>query len=179
MVTAESWPSFLYPNAQANLDDVEHGIFQSAILVKVHWPNLTLNQPLNDTKNSQAFKFIFTSPTSAQYITSENDLQNPEAQPSKRAKHQKAPTRGNVAKVLGMRSVSPRAIAYVAVQVPNFCQPYYSTDDSHDDSYASRFRVLHHGMTMTDHSIILLFTTTSWTFLKRHQDLLRMHVLKH
>jgi hypothetical protein len=35
IVTANSWPSFLYPHAKANHDDVQHGLFQSAILVKV------------------------------------------------------------------------------------------------------------------------------------------------
>lgn len=40
--------------------------------------------------------------------------------PSKRRK-QKAPTRGNIANLLGMKSVTPRSIAYVAVQVSWFC----------------------------------------------------------
>ena len=35
VVTADSWPAFLYPHAKADPDDMEHGLFQSALLVKV------------------------------------------------------------------------------------------------------------------------------------------------
>jgi hypothetical protein len=35
LVTADSWPAFLYPHAKADANDMEHGLFQSAILVKV------------------------------------------------------------------------------------------------------------------------------------------------
>lgn len=35
LVTADSWPAFLYPHARANEDDMEQGLLQSAILVKV------------------------------------------------------------------------------------------------------------------------------------------------
>lgn len=37
--------------------------------------------------------------------------------PLKRARKHKAPTRGHVADILGMKSVTPRSIAYIAVQV--------------------------------------------------------------
>ena len=70
-------PPFLYPHGKANEDDMEHGLFQSAILVKV-WP-----------------------------IAGENDLENQATQPPKHNRTQKAPTRGNVASLLGMRSVTP------------------------------------------------------------------------
>jgi hypothetical protein len=69
----------------------------------------------------QAFKFLFTSPTSAQDINNENDVEDQIARPQKRSRSRKAPTRGNVANLLGMRSVTPRAIAYVAVQVRVSC----------------------------------------------------------
>ena len=35
IVTADSWPASLYPNGKANPEDVEYGLFQSAIMVKV------------------------------------------------------------------------------------------------------------------------------------------------
>lgn len=68
----------------------------------------------------QAFKFLFTSPTSAQDISCEDDINDQATQttrPLKRARNNKAPTRGHVAQLLGMKSVTPRAIAYVSVQV--------------------------------------------------------------
>ena len=34
-------------------------------------------------------------------------------------RNQKAPTRGHVANLLGMKTVTPRSLAYVAVQVLN------------------------------------------------------------
>jgi hypothetical protein len=35
IVTADSWPAFLYPHAEGDIDNVEHGLFRSAILLKV------------------------------------------------------------------------------------------------------------------------------------------------
>jgi hypothetical protein len=35
IVTADSWPAFLYPYAEGDLDNVERGLFRSAILLKV------------------------------------------------------------------------------------------------------------------------------------------------
>jgi hypothetical protein len=117
IVTADSWPAFLYPHGKASQEDVEHGLFQSAILVKVCGSLSILSFIF---QNPQAFKFIFTSPTSAMDINSENDIENQALRPLKRAKSNKAPTRGNVASLLGMRSVTPRSIAYVAVQASAF-----------------------------------------------------------
>lgn len=57
----------------------------------------------------QAFKFLFTSPSSV-------DIDNENPPPAKRSKNKKA-TRSNVASLIGLRSVGPRSIAYVAVQV--------------------------------------------------------------
>jgi hypothetical protein len=33
--TADSWPAFLYLHAKANQNNMEHGLLQSAMLVKV------------------------------------------------------------------------------------------------------------------------------------------------
>jgi uncharacterized alpha-E superfamily protein len=38
-------------------------------------------------------------------------------------RNQKAPTRGHVANLLGMKAATPRSLAYVAVQVPNLLFP--------------------------------------------------------
>lgn len=65
----------------------------------------------------QTFKFLFTSPTSAQSIDTEKDLDEPAFRPSKKRRNNRAPTRGHVANLIGMRSVTPRSLAYVAVQV--------------------------------------------------------------
>ena len=35
IVTADSWPAFLYPNAKGDVDNIELGLFRSAILLKV------------------------------------------------------------------------------------------------------------------------------------------------
>jgi hypothetical protein len=35
LVTAESWPAFLYPHARGDNSNLELGLFKSAILVKV------------------------------------------------------------------------------------------------------------------------------------------------
>jgi len=59
----------------------------------------------------QAFKFIFTSPSSI----AEDDFTEADAQhPTKRAKRSQAATRSNVASLIGMRTVTPRSIAYIA-----------------------------------------------------------------
>jgi hypothetical protein len=116
-VTADSWPAFLYPHAAASKDDVECGLFRSAILVKVCTAAQDMQLPIKLNMLCQAFKFIFTSPTSAQDINDENDVEDPASLPTKHLRNRKAPTRGHVANILGMRSVTPRAIAYVAVQV--------------------------------------------------------------
>lgn len=35
IVTADSWPAFLYPNAKGDIDNIELGLFRSAIFLKV------------------------------------------------------------------------------------------------------------------------------------------------
>jgi hypothetical protein len=36
VVTADSWPSFLYPRAKGDVNNMDSGLFRSAILLKVH-----------------------------------------------------------------------------------------------------------------------------------------------
>jgi hypothetical protein len=35
VVTANSWPAFLYPKANCDIHNIEQGLFRSAILLKV------------------------------------------------------------------------------------------------------------------------------------------------
>ncbi|KAF9464229.1 hypothetical protein BDZ94DRAFT_1162369, partial [Collybia nuda] len=97
-VTGDGWPSFLYPHAKGDVNDVEKGLLKSALLVKT-------------------YKFIFTSPTSAQDIDCELDAETQTPRSHKRARKHKAPTRGHIANILKMKAVTPRSIAYVAVQL--------------------------------------------------------------
>jgi hypothetical protein len=111
MVTAHSWPAFLYAGNKCNTDNIEEGLFRNGMLVKV---SLTTSSDFVCCKHFQAFKYLFTSPTSANDDTPPNDAPQPSA---KRAKRNLGATRSHVASLIGMRSVTPRAIAYVAVQV--------------------------------------------------------------
>ncbi|KAF9455666.1 hypothetical protein BDZ94DRAFT_1360794, partial [Collybia nuda] len=98
IVTGDSWPVFLFPNGKADPTDFKKGLFRSALLLKT-------------------YKFLFTSPTSAQDIDSEKDLEDPAPRTFKRKRGNRVPTRGHVANLMGMKSVTPRSIAYVAVQL--------------------------------------------------------------
>ncbi|KAG2140325.1 hypothetical protein BD769DRAFT_1662863 [Suillus cothurnatus] len=82
IVSENSWPLFLYESYVVNPNDLEQGLFKSKILV-------------------QAFKAIFTSPSSAREADGDGDgadiLEN--------------------TSIINMRKVSPRTIAYVICQV--------------------------------------------------------------
>jgi hypothetical protein len=62
----------------------------------------------------QAFKFIFTSPSS---IAEDNPDGTDGPPPRKRSKKDRTTTRSNVALLIGLRTVTPCSIAYTAVQV--------------------------------------------------------------
>ncbi|KIK92910.1 hypothetical protein PAXRUDRAFT_12950 [Paxillus rubicundulus Ve08.2h10] len=94
LVTAHSWPLFIYQNFKFDATDAEQGLFRSSLLVK-------------------AFKFLFTSPSSARDI----DEDGQEAARRQRSSNHKSATKNHVAMILGLKSVTPRAIAYTAVQV--------------------------------------------------------------
>jgi hypothetical protein len=111
IVTAHSWPAFLYAGNKCNPDNMEEGLFRNGMLVKV---SLATSSDFIWHKHSQAFKYLFTSPTSANDDAPVNDAPQPSA---KRAKRNLGATRSHVASLIGMRHVTPRAIAYVAVQV--------------------------------------------------------------
>jgi len=94
-VTTDSWPNFCYANFVCDTNDIEKGLWKSTLLVK-------------------AFKSIFTSPSSAA-----EDIPEDSEGPStvKRAKKSSTATRSNVASLIGLTMVTPRSIAYSAVQL--------------------------------------------------------------
>ena len=72
----------------------------------------------NNNLVSQAFKAIFTSPSSAEDDVENEIPRNEGPPPTKRARGDiTMATRSNNATLCGLKSVTPRSIAYVAVQV--------------------------------------------------------------
>ncbi|KIM54560.1 hypothetical protein SCLCIDRAFT_136562, partial [Scleroderma citrinum Foug A] len=97
LVTANSWPLFLYANGKYNPNFPNHGLFKGELLVK-------------------AFRYIFTSPSSAEFTSDDLDSKFLLAQP-KRHRCCEQCMRSNVASLLGMKTVALRAITYIAVQL--------------------------------------------------------------
>ncbi|KAG2121538.1 hypothetical protein BD769DRAFT_1671405 [Suillus cothurnatus] len=99
IVSENSWPLFLYENYTVKLDNLEHGLFKSKILV-------------------QAFKTVFTSPSSAKEADKDGDradiLEN-----NRRARRQlnQVKVKTCVASIINMRKVTSRSLAYVVCQV--------------------------------------------------------------
>jgi hypothetical protein len=129
IVTADSWPAFLYPKGKGDILDVEKGLFRSAILLKVCCiPSPQMRLRCSFIAAIQAFKFILTSPTSALDIDCDDDVDEHVPAARKRfRRNQKAPTRGHVANLLGMKTVTPRSLAYVAVQVCDLLDTLFGT----------------------------------------------------
>ncbi|KAG1723550.1 hypothetical protein EDB19DRAFT_1916016 [Suillus lakei] len=99
IVSENSWPLFLYEGYAVNGNDLEQGLFKSKVLV-------------------QAFKAVFTSPSSAKEADGDGDgadiLEN-----NRRARRQlnQAKVKTCVASIINIRKVSPRSIAYIVCQV--------------------------------------------------------------
>ena len=110
-MTAYSWPAFLYPNGKFDPEDPSRGLFEAPILVRVG-PAFKHVQP-SLTSHLQAFKAIFISPTSTEDL--ENEFQD--SRPSKKCSRDDRRTWANIASLIGMKTVQPRTIAYVACQV--------------------------------------------------------------
>ncbi|KAG1848140.1 hypothetical protein C8R48DRAFT_677345 [Suillus tomentosus] len=92
-ITACSWPSFLYDDGGYDPQNPTKGLLKGKLLVK-------------------AFKRVFTSPSST-------DKEQPVDSVARSAHNRNSGerrTRRDVATLLNMRSVQPRAIAYVSVQ---------------------------------------------------------------
>jgi hypothetical protein len=125
-VTAQSWPIFCYAHCTCDINDVENGLFRGSLLVKVV---LYLSSDCQVVMISfgQAFKFIFTSPSS---VAEDNPDGTNSPPPGKRSKKDRTTTRSNVALLIGLRTVTPCSIAYTAVQVRT---PIKSTPPSFSD----------------------------------------------
>ncbi|KAG1841390.1 hypothetical protein C8R48DRAFT_544431, partial [Suillus tomentosus] len=99
IVTELSFPTFLYERYTANLDDLEAGLFKGRILL-------------------QAFKAVFTSPSSAKDVEGDGDgadiIEN-----NRRARRAGwgLKVKKHVAQIIKMEKVTPRSIAYIACQV--------------------------------------------------------------
>ncbi|KAG1780464.1 hypothetical protein EV702DRAFT_1193939 [Suillus placidus] len=99
IVMEMSWPVFLYAGYTADQDNLEEGLFKSKILV-------------------QAFKAIFTSPSSAKEVAGDGDAANiieNNRHANKDVSGKKVKTL--VAQIIKMYKVSPRSIAYVSCQL--------------------------------------------------------------
>ncbi|KZP11486.1 hypothetical protein FIBSPDRAFT_756603, partial [Athelia psychrophila] len=94
-VTASSWPKFCYFDFTYNPENCEEGLWKSALMVKT-------------------FKCIFTSPSSA--IDDKVPEQSSSA-PTKKRRTTRPASRQNVASKIGLKSVTGRSIAYIAVQL--------------------------------------------------------------
>ncbi|KZP03182.1 hypothetical protein FIBSPDRAFT_769319, partial [Athelia psychrophila] len=91
-VTAGSWPKFCYADFLYDPENVDTGLWKSAMMVK-------------------AFKCVFTSPSST---LDDNESEEPTQSKKRRTRPS---TRKNVASKIGLTSVTGRSIAYVAVQL--------------------------------------------------------------
>ncbi|KAG1776443.1 hypothetical protein EV702DRAFT_1046059 [Suillus placidus] len=98
IVTEMSWPTFLYEKYIADQNDLEQGLFKSALLL-------------------QAFKAIFTSPSSAKDVDGKGDGANIiENNRCARRDTSGRKVKTHVAQIIKMHKVLPRSITYVACQ---------------------------------------------------------------
>ncbi|KAG1849721.1 hypothetical protein F4604DRAFT_1934737 [Suillus subluteus] len=99
IMTEMSWPRFLYDGYTADPNNLEEGLFKSKLLL-------------------QAFKAIFTSPSSAKEVVGDGDGANVIENNRRTKKNlfgQKVKT--HVAQIIKMQKVSPRSLAYVSCQL--------------------------------------------------------------
>jgi hypothetical protein len=115
IVSENSWPTFMYENYEADAKNLERGLMKSKLLVMVGDLILATDSQLIVLKG---FKAIFTSPSSANEVDGDGDgadiIEN-----CRRARRRsdQAKVKTCVASIIGMRKVTPRAIAYTACQV--------------------------------------------------------------
>ncbi|KAG2085713.1 uncharacterized protein F5147DRAFT_659422 [Suillus discolor] len=99
IVSENSWPTFMYENYEADTKNLERGLMKSKLLV-------------------MGFKAIFTSPSSANKVDGDGDGANIiENCRRARRRSDQAKVKTCIASIIGMRKVTPRAIAYTACQI--------------------------------------------------------------
>ncbi|KIM63735.1 hypothetical protein SCLCIDRAFT_116469, partial [Scleroderma citrinum Foug A] len=93
-------PYFLYKNEQYDPEDPVKGLFKNVMLM-------------------QAFKHVFTSPSSvdSENVVSETDQEDCKPPLKCQKGSNEKCNQSHVAALLGMKSVSPHVIAYIAVQL--------------------------------------------------------------
>ncbi|KAI9566154.1 hypothetical protein HD554DRAFT_2315774 [Boletus coccyginus] len=92
-ITAYSWPCFLFPTGGYDPADANKGLFRGELLVK-------------------AYKLVFMGPSS---VESTEDV--PSEIAGNKRQRVDASTRRHNAQLAGMKQVTPRSIAYIAVQL--------------------------------------------------------------
>ncbi|KAN0094395.1 hypothetical protein V8E55_002682 [Tylopilus felleus] len=95
LITASSWPCFLYEEGRYDSNNPAMGLFKGSLLLCM-----------------SAFKLIFTPPSS-----SDKEDSNADVVVTHKHCHRERHTRKHVASLIRMKKVDPRAIAYIAVQV--------------------------------------------------------------
>ncbi|KAG1726995.1 hypothetical protein EDD22DRAFT_961325 [Suillus occidentalis] len=100
VVTEMSWPAFLYHKYTADPNNLEEGLFKSALLL-------------------QAYKAVFTSPSSAKDITCEGEGANiiENNRRAQRVVYRTRKVKTHVAQIIGVHKVTPRSIAYISCQL--------------------------------------------------------------
>ncbi|KAG2133134.1 hypothetical protein BD769DRAFT_1665908 [Suillus cothurnatus] len=99
VMTEMSWPAFLYKKYTADPDNLEEGLFKSSLLV-------------------QAYKAIFTSPSSAKEVANEGDGADiiTNNRHAKKDLYSGKKVKTHVAQIIKMNKVTPHSIAYVSCQ---------------------------------------------------------------
>ena len=105
MVAGDQWPVFLYEAYKYDSENPWTGLLRSSLLVAVHILDMNMYHSYQLTF-SQAFKHIFTSPSSVHKESSA--------------------TRSGNARLHGMASVTSASIAYVATQACDFTWSCFS-----------------------------------------------------
>ena len=107
-VSGDEWPVFLYHGYTHDPNDPWNGLFHSSILIKVSTSTFLLLSNSPFISNIQAYKHIFTSPSSME-------------------KEAKA-TRSRNARIHCMTCITIPSVAYVATQVCNLLLQFQSFD---------------------------------------------------
>jgi hypothetical protein len=109
-VPGDQWPVFLYAGYDYDPEDPWKGLFRSPLLVSVRSLVCTPAIQFSLACASQAYKHVFTSPSSVE-------------------KETKATRSGN-ARIHGMRNVTLASVAYIATQVSIFTDLSFITTDA-------------------------------------------------
>lgn len=116
IVTDLSYPAFVYEKYTAKPDDLEEGLFKGKILLQVCVRSSSSPELISQV--FQAYKAVFTSPSSAKDVEGDGDgadvIHN-----NRRAKRSfnTVKVKKHVAQIIKMDKVTPRSIAYIICQV--------------------------------------------------------------